>query len=100
VDAGRTVTRCSRGSNASAAAGGAAGTTAAAAGSAPEGEFSGEIVLIEPLGVETIVHIKSGSQPLLSTEAGISAWKVGEPVRFNIVRDRLHYFSSDGNRVV
>jgi multiple sugar transport system ATP-binding protein len=67
---------------------------------APEGEFSGEIVLIEPLGVETIVHIKSGSQTLLSTEAGISAWKVGEPVRFNIVRDRLHYFSSDGNRVV
>lgn len=65
----------------------------------PEGEFSGEIALIEPLGVETIVHIKSGSKTLLSTEAGISAWRVGEPVRFNIVRERLHYFSSDGNRI-
>jgi multiple sugar transport system ATP-binding protein len=64
-----------------------------------EGEFSGEIQLIEPLGVETIVHIKSGSQTLLSTEAGISSWRVGEQVRFNIVRERLHYFSSDGNRI-
>jgi multiple sugar transport system ATP-binding protein len=66
----------------------------------PEGEFSGTIALIEPLGVETIVHIKSGSQTLLSTEAGISAWQVGENVRFNIVRERLHYFNSDGNRIV
>jgi multiple sugar transport system ATP-binding protein len=64
------------------------------------GEFNGEIVLIEPLGVETIVHIKSGSQTLLSTEAGISSWRVGESVRFNIIRDRLHYFYSDGKRVV
>jgi multiple sugar transport system ATP-binding protein len=66
----------------------------------PNGEFSGEIILIEPLGVETIVHIKSGSQTLLSIEAGISSWQVGEPVRFNVVRDRLHYFYSDGNRAV
>lgn len=64
-----------------------------------DGEFNGEIALIEPLGVETIVHIKSGSQTLLSTEAGISSWRVGENVCFNIVRDRLHYFSSDGKRV-
>jgi ABC-type sugar transport system ATPase subunit len=65
----------------------------------PDGEFTGEIVLIEPLGVETIVHIKSGSQTLLSIEAGISSWRVGDNVRFNIVRERLHYFDSAGKRI-
>jgi multiple sugar transport system ATP-binding protein len=51
------------------------------------------------LGVETIIHINIGSQTLLSTEAGISSWKIGEPVRFNIVRQRLHYFNTEGNRI-
>jgi multiple sugar transport system ATP-binding protein len=64
-----------------------------------EGEFKGEIVLIEPLGVETIIHIGAGSQTLLSTEAGISSWRIGEQVRFNIARERLHFFDTDGNRI-
>ena len=64
-----------------------------------EGEFNGEIALIEPLGVETIIHINTGSQTLLSTEAGISSWRIGEQVRFNIVRERLHYFDTDGKRI-
>lgn len=64
-----------------------------------EGQFSGEISLIEPLGVETIIHIDVGAQTLLSTESGISAWQIGDPVRFNIVRERLHYFDREGKRV-
>ena len=64
-----------------------------------DGEFSGEIVLIEPLGVETIIHINVGSHTLLCTEAGISSWRIGESVRFNIIRERLHYFSPDKNRI-
>ena len=64
-----------------------------------DGEFSGEIALIEPLGVETIIHIKVGDQTLLCTEPGISGWRIGEPIQFHIVRDRLHYFDSDGVRV-
>ncbi len=58
----------------------------------PEGEFAGQVVLIEPLGVETILHIKSGEQTLLSTIAGMSTWRIGDELRFNIVRERLHYF--------
>jgi multiple sugar transport system ATP-binding protein len=66
---------------------------------AADGEFSGEIALIEPLGVETIVHIKTNSQTLLCTEPGISSWRIGERVQFNIVRERLHYFDSTGTRI-
>lgn len=65
----------------------------------PEGEFNGEIALLEPLGVETILHIKSGSQTLLSSESGISRWRLGDTIRFNIDRQRLHYFTPEGERL-
>ena len=58
----------------------------------PNGDFEGEIVLIEPLGVETILHIRSGTQSILSTVSGITHWNFGDSVRFNIVREHLHFF--------
>jgi multiple sugar transport system ATP-binding protein len=67
---------------------------------APDGDLDGEVALLEPLGVETIVHIKSGSQILLSTVGGITRYAIGNPVRFRIVRERLHFFSpTDGRRL-
>lgn len=63
------------------------------------GEHSGEIALIEPLGVETILHLRSGQQLLLCLVSGMSTWRLGETVRFNINRDRLHYFDSAGARL-
>ncbi|HRV92508.1 MAG TPA: ABC transporter ATP-binding protein [Anaerolineae bacterium] len=65
----------------------------------PNGDFAGEVRLIEPLGVETILHIKSGQQSLLSIVTGMASWTIGEPVRFNIAGDRVHYFANDGKRV-
>jgi multiple sugar transport system ATP-binding protein len=65
-----------------------------------DGAFGGEIALIEPLGVETILYIKSGSQTLLSLASGMVQQRIGESVRFSIVRERLHYFDGDGARVV
>ena len=64
-----------------------------------EGEFPGEVILLEPLGVETILHIKSGDKTLLSTVAGIARHAIGDQVRFDIVRDYLHYFDADGKRI-
>ncbi len=64
-----------------------------------EGEFSGEIVLTEPLGVETVLHIKSGGQTLLSCQSGTPHWRRGDTVRFDIVRERLHYFDEEGHRI-
>ena len=63
------------------------------------GEFSGEILLTQPLGAETVLHIKTGEQTLSSLAAGMINVQVGEQVQFNIVRERLHFFDLDGVRV-
>ena len=65
----------------------------------PEGEFMGDITLIEPLGVETVIHITVGEQSITSLVSGLSNFRIGDTVHFDIVRDRLHYFDSDGNRI-
>jgi ABC-type sugar transport system ATPase subunit len=59
------------------------------------GEFGGEIVLVEPLGVETILHIKSGDQVLLCTTSGMTSYPIGSTVRFNIVTEHLHFFDKE-----
>ena len=67
---------------------------------AENGHFSGEVILAEPLGTQTIVHIKSGEQTLISSQAGISDLKLGDAVHFNLNIDRAHYFSLDGARII
>jgi multiple sugar transport system ATP-binding protein len=63
------------------------------------GDFPGQIVLIEPLGLETILHVQTGEQTLLSLVPGMTDLRIGEEVRFSIARDRLHYFRPDGTRI-
>lgn len=63
------------------------------------GQFVGRISLIEPLGVETIVHIAAGDQTLLSLESGITRWRMNDQVRFDIKHERLHYFTRAGSRI-
>lgn len=65
----------------------------------PQGEFAGQVVLREPLGVETVLYIRSGEQTLLSLVPGMSAVKIGDTVRFNIAPDKLHFFGTDQKRV-
>jgi multiple sugar transport system ATP-binding protein len=64
-----------------------------------EGDFAGSIQLIEPLGVETIIHVNTGERTLLSLVPGMTDLKVDDNVRFNIVRERLHFFRMDGTRI-
>ena len=66
---------------------------------ASDGAFVGQVVLIEPLGVETILHLKSGDQTLLSIVSGMTRAHVNDTMRFNIVRENLHYFDSNGGRI-
>jgi multiple sugar transport system ATP-binding protein len=66
---------------------------------AADGQYAGQVSLLEPLGVETIIHITSGEQTLLSIVPGSAHTRIGDNVRFNIVRERLHYFGLDGVRV-
>jgi ABC-type sugar transport system ATPase subunit len=65
----------------------------------PEGAHAGEVMLVEPLGVESIIHICSGQQTLLSVAAGMAAWRVGETVRFDVARPHLHFFDGQGERI-
>jgi multiple sugar transport system ATP-binding protein len=67
---------------------------------APQGAFSATVGLIEPLGVETILHLRSGSLSLLGLVPGMATQKVGEQIRFDIVREKLHFFGPDGVRIV
>ena len=64
-----------------------------------EGAFPGEIALIEPLGVETILHIKAGEKNIVSLVPGMSNLRIGDQVRFDVTRPRLHYFRPDGTRI-
>jgi multiple sugar transport system ATP-binding protein len=66
----------------------------------PQGPFSGEVVLSEPLGVETILHIQSGEQRFLSMVSGIAGYRIGESLRFQIDPERLHYFDREGRRIL
>ena len=65
----------------------------------PEGKFPGQIALIEPLGVETILHIKAGQRTLISTVSGMSSFRIGAEIRFNIAQHALHFFGPDGTRI-
>jgi multiple sugar transport system ATP-binding protein len=64
----------------------------------PDGPFAGQVSLLEPLGVETIVHIRTGNQTLLSMVSGMTHWRIGDSITFDIVRDHLHIFGPDGAR--
>jgi multiple sugar transport system ATP-binding protein len=67
---------------------------------APDGEFSGRVTLIEPLGAETVVHIKSGNRDVLSSVNGIASFPIGSEVRYRIIQERLHFFNNaDGGRL-
>jgi multiple sugar transport system ATP-binding protein len=65
----------------------------------PKGEYGGEIVLIEPLGVETVIHIHSGERTIQSLVPGRTSHQIGESVKYDIIRDRLHFFDKNGKRV-
>lgn len=65
----------------------------------PDGIYSGEVTLVEPLGVETVLHIQAGEERLISLVSGMTDLKLGETVPFNIVQERLHYFDTHGKRV-
>jgi len=66
---------------------------------APTGKFTGKVILTEPLGVETILHVRSGELTLLSLVPGVASQRVSDEVRFDVVQEKLHYFGPDGKRI-
>ena len=63
------------------------------------GTYKGKVMLTEPLGVETIVHIATDGQRLLSLVPGMAAQKTGDDIRFDIKLEKLHFFGPDRKRI-
>jgi multiple sugar transport system ATP-binding protein len=63
------------------------------------GPFTGRVMLTEPLGVETIIHLRVGELTLLSIVPGVAPYGIDTDIRFDIARDRLHFFAPDGKRI-
>ena len=63
------------------------------------GQFTGKVSLVEPLGVETIVHIRAGEQTLLSIVPGTAPYGIDNDIQFDLASDRLHVFGLDGSRI-
>jgi multiple sugar transport system ATP-binding protein len=65
-----------------------------------DGGFSGQVGLIEPLGVETIIHIRVGGQTLVCVVPGVTAVRMHDEVRFDVSARHLHYFDTvQGSRL-
>ncbi|MCK6576958.1 MAG: ABC transporter ATP-binding protein [Anaerolineae bacterium] len=63
------------------------------------GDFRGEVMLVEPLGVETILHIRTGEITLLCVVSGLSSIQLGEVLSFGFAVERLHFFDMNGRRL-
>lgn len=64
-----------------------------------DGHFAGKVVLTEPLGMETIVHIQSGRQTLQCLVPGITHLALHDEIRFDIAPERVHNFDESGRRI-
>lgn len=61
--------------------------------------IAAEVMLVEQLGAETVVHAKSNNQPLLAVLAGQQALHPGDTVHFSIEKTPLHIFDAKGHRL-
>lgn len=65
----------------------------------PSGKYQGEVKLTEPLGAETVIHIKCGEGEIVSMVAGLVNYKHGDQVQFDIEKTHLHFFNEQGERL-
>jgi len=65
----------------------------------PDGKLTGQLLLTEPLGAETILHIQSGQRVLLSLVPGMTPYHIGDVMKFDIAYHHIHYFGQNGNRL-
>src|SRR6266568_1360406 len=59
---------------------------------ADQGQGNGKVLVVEPLGAETLVHLDAGGQQLVARLPGIVDVRVGDRVGFRLDRRHLHLF--------
>src|SRR5256712_8647757 len=57
------------------------------------------VVVIEPLGAETLVHLSAGGLPLVVRLPGLVELRAGDSVGVKLDRRRLHLFDVAGGRL-
>ena len=61
-----------------------------------QGVGNADVLVVEPLGSETLVHLNAGGQPLVARLAGFADVRVGTRVGVKLDRRRLYLFDSAG----
>jgi ABC-type sugar transport system ATPase subunit len=64
-----------------------------------QGVGNAEVLVVEPLGSETLVHLDAGGQPLVAKVPGIPALGVGQRLGVQPDLARLHFFDAAGARL-
>jgi len=64
-----------------------------------QGMGNAEVVVVEPLGAETLVHLAAGGQPLIARLPGLVELRTGDHVGLKLDRRRLHLFDVAGERL-
>ena len=55
-----------------------------------------DVLVVEPLGSETLVHLNAGGQPLVARLPGFADMRVGTRVGVKVDRRRLYFFDAAG----
>jgi len=66
---------------------------------AGEGAGDADVLVVEPLGAETLVHLDAGGQALVARLPGLFDVRVGDRVGVRFDRQRLHFFDASGGRL-
>jgi multiple sugar transport system ATP-binding protein len=61
-----------------------------------KGVGNADVLVVEPLGSETLVHLNAGGQPLVARLAGFADVSVGTRVGIKVDRRKLHLFDAAG----
>lgn len=61
--------------------------------------FEGRVLLLEPLGAETLVYVDIGAQEVVARADGRSPPRVGAQVHLSVAAENLHLFDADGKAI-
>jgi len=64
-----------------------------------QGVGNGDVLVVEPRGNETIVHLNAGGQSLVARLPGLVDAQLGTRVGVKLDRRRLHLFDAAGMRI-
>lgn len=64
-----------------------------------QGVGNAEVLVVEPLGSETLVHLDAGGQALVAKVAGLPVLAVGQRLGVQPDLARLHFFDAAGARL-